>query len=177
MANQDKFSIKETLFQGRHLHLVRAGSWEYAERPGVTGIVGILAVTEERKLLLIEQFRPPVGRRVIELPAGLAGDLPQYQIESLATAAQRELLEETGYQAREMEYLVEGPPSAGITSEVLTLFRAHGLSKVNEGGGDATERIQVHEVPLAEVESWLKKRIAEGVMVDFKVYAGLYFAR
>src|SRR5438067_11911865 len=99
----------------KHIQLVRQGKWEYVVRKGICGIVGIVAVTEEGKLLLVEQPRVPVGGNVIELPAGLAGDVAGSEVEDLAVAARRELLEETGIEAARRAYLAEGPASAGIS--------------------------------------------------------------
>lgn len=164
-----------TLHTGRFLKLVKRGHWEYAERNNVTGVVGIVAVTTDQKLLLVEQMRIPVGCPVIELPAGLAGDIPGEEHEALATAAQRELEEETGYQAESFEYLTCGPSSAGLTSETLNLFLARGVKRVGAGGGDASENIVIHEIPLADVPAWLAQQAKAGKLVDTKVYAGLYF--
>ena len=161
---------------GKHVQLVRQGGWEFARRKGISGIVGIVAVTDDGKLVLVEQHRPPVGRRVIELPAGLAGDAKGHEKEDLADAARRELLEETGYEARTMQRVAAGAASAGMTDEVITLFRATGLKKVGEGTGDETEDITVHEVPLAGATDWLAAREREGKLIDMKVYCGLYFA-
>ncbi len=165
----------EVLGEGRFLRLLRRGRWEFVERPNLRGVVGIVAVTGEGKLLLVEQYRQAVGATVIELPAGLAGDLPGAEGEELATAAQRELREETGYAAARMTFLCDGPPSAGVTNEVITLFLAEGLEKVEDGGGDETEEITIHEVPLAEVARWLEDRRREGKMLDLRIYTGLYF--
>jgi ADP-ribose pyrophosphatase len=162
-------------WEGKFLRVIKCGRWEYAERLGTSGAVAIVAVTDDAKLLLTEQYRIPVGCRVIELPAGLAGDVPGQASEAFAEAARRELLEETGYEAQEMTCLASGPPSAGLASEMVTLFRASGLRRVASGGGDADEAIQVHEVPLANVGQWLQDRMAQGALVDPKVYAGLYF--
>lgn len=165
----------EPIASGRFLRLVRQGGWEWAERTNAKGVVVIVAVTEEGKLLLVEQHRIPVGAPVIEFPAGLAGDEQGAEHEDLAVAAARELEEEAGYRPTRMELLTAGPVSAGMSGEVLTLFRAHGLVRVGQGGGVPGEDITVHEVPLAEVRSWLEARQAQGVLVDPKVYAGLYF--
>jgi len=167
----------ETLYEGKYLRMMKVGRWEYATRKKVSGIVGIVAVTDDAKLVLVEQFRAPVGRNVIELPAGLAGDIAGRENEKMETAARRELLEETGYECREMVELVEGVPSAGICDEVIQLFRASGLKKVGPCGGEPTEQITVHEVPLGEVEAWLTNQRKQGKLVDLKLYAGLYFAR
>jgi len=163
-------------WEGKFLRVIRCGRWEYADRVGTSGAVAIVAVTEDAKLILTEQYRIPMACRVIELPAGLVGDMPGQANEDLAEAARRELLEETGYEAREMTRLTSGPPSAGLASEIVTLFRARGLRRVAAGGGDAHEDIQVHEVPLSKVGQWLDDRMAQGAMADPKIYAGLYFA-
>ena len=102
----------KTVWEGKYLRVRISGNWEYAERPNSPAGVVIIAVTAEGKLLLTEQFRVPLQRNVIELPAGLAGD-EEYGGEEFAEAAQRELREETGYEAEEWEQLVSGPASAG----------------------------------------------------------------
>jgi ADP-ribose pyrophosphatase len=168
--------MKVTLCEGKHLRLVLRSQWEYVERTRTTGIVAVVALTADRKLILTEQYRPPVDRRVIELPAGLAGDVAGAEGEELMSAAQRELREETGYEAQQFSFLFEGPPSAGATSEVITFFRATGLRRIGPGGGDGTEDIRIHEVPLSAADQWLRERNGEGVLIDPKVYAGLYFA-
>jgi ADP-ribose pyrophosphatase len=166
----------ETLYAGRFVHLKRRQRWEYAERVGVPGIALIIAVTDAGELVLNEQYRIPVQRRVIELPAGLVGDQPESAGEALAEGARRELLEETGFAATTMTMLSAGPPSAGITNEILTLFQASGLRRVAAGGGVDGEGITAHLVPLPQVRDWLREREAEGCLVDPKVFIGLYFA-
>jgi ADP-ribose pyrophosphatase len=166
-----------TLYDGKYIRMVRQGKWEFVQRKNLSGIVGIVAVTDDRKLVLVEQYRPPVGKNVVELPAGLAGDVAGSEQEDLADAARRELLEETGYEAKEMTYLAAGAASAGIVNEVITLYRATGLKKTGAGAGDGDEKITTHEVPLVDVERWLAAQVAAGKLVDLKVYSGLYFAR
>jgi ADP-ribose pyrophosphatase len=155
---------------------MRRGSWEYADRRGVTGVVGIVAVTDEGKLLLVEQFRAPVNARVIELPAGLVGDEPGHEAESLLAAANRELNEETGYNAANMVLLTSGPSSAGMSNEIVTLCYATKLTRRNSGGGVGGEDIVVHEVPLAEITCRLRQWTHDGKLVDLKVYAAQHFA-
>ena len=166
---------KTILHGGKFLALVKEGHWEYADRTNATGAAIIVAVTDEQKLLLVEQYRIPVHARTIELPAGIIGDEPGSSNEHDAEAAGRELEEETGYRAEHLEALTHEPASSGLTSETVTLFLATKLWRVGKGGGVAHEEIIVHEVPLNEVDEWLKTKAKAGLLVDPKVYAGLYF--
>jgi ADP-ribose pyrophosphatase len=166
---------KSTLHTGKFLALVKEDHWEYADRTNATGAAIIVAVTEERRLLLVEQYRIPVHARTIELPAGIIGDEPGSSDEAHVEAARRELLEETGFEAGHIAALTHGPSSSGLTSETVTLFLATQLRRVGEGGGVEHEDITVHEVPLSTIDNWLEAKAKAGVLVDPKVYAGLYF--
>jgi ADP-ribose pyrophosphatase len=161
----------------KYLRLLDRDGWFFVDRPNASGVAVILAITDEGRLLLVEQFRPALNQTVIELPAGLAGDQHEHSGEPLENAARRELLEETGYSCQTMEALVTCASAPGLASEVMTLFRATGLRKQGPGGGVAGEDIVLHEVPLAEVDSWLKTRAQAGALVAIKVYAGLFFCR
>lgn len=177
MTAMNTLPPRETVADGKYIRLVKQGKWEFAVRKNTTGIVGIIAVTDDGKLLLVEQFRMPVGKPVVELPAGLAGDVKGQETEALEKAARRELLEETGYEAAEMRRAAEGAASAGMTDEIITLFLASGLKKTGDGAGDGSEEITLHEVPLREVIGWLERKRGEGCQVDLKVYSGLYFTK
>lgn len=166
-----------TIAETKHLRLVQRGRWSYVTRPNANGVVCIVALTADDKVLLIEQYRPPVGCHVIELPAGLSGDLPNQADEALEEAARRELLEETGYQANDLWPRAVVASSAGLTDEVVTIFVAGGLEKIAAGGGDESENITIHEVPFAEVDDWIARAQADGKLVDSRVYAGLHFLR
>jgi ADP-ribose pyrophosphatase len=161
-------------WEGKYLRVRVCGSWEYAERPNSPAGIVILAVTPENKLLLTEQYRVPLQKNVIELPAGLAGD-EEYGGEEYVEAARRELREETGYEAEIWEPLVSGPTSAGLSNEIVIFFRGRNLRKVGDGGGSKDEKIVVHEVPLQEICKWLENKGKEGLTVDPRIYAGLYF--
>ncbi|MCX6997852.1 MAG: NUDIX hydrolase [Kiritimatiellaeota bacterium] len=166
----------KVLGAGRYLRLLDWNGWEYVERHGVRGIVAIVAVTDDRRLLLVEQYRAALDAPVIELPAGLVGDLPGAEQEDLAAAARRELLEETGYAAAALDLLFDGPLASGLCSTLMTYFRARGLRKVHAGGGDELEDIIVHEVPLAAADGWLAAQRARGCLVDPRLYVGLHLA-
>jgi ADP-ribose pyrophosphatase len=162
------------LAQGRYLTVVDDDGWEYVTRHGIKGIVVLVAITSDRELVLVEQHRQPVGKPVIELPAGLVGDIPGQEDETLLRAAHRELVEETGFEAREIVELESGPVAVGVSDEVVTFFEARGLTRVGPGGGDDSEDIEVHVVPLAKLGAFLAEKQAAGLAVDPKIFAGLY---
>ena len=168
----DNLPAPTTLSEGTYLRLVRRGHWEYAERTNAGSAVIVIAVTPEDKLLFVEQFRIPMGAPTIEMPAGLVGDLDAH--DTMEEAARRELLEETGWQADEVKVLMVGPTSSGMSNERIAFCRATGLEKVHAGGGDETEDITVHEVPVDEAPRWLAAKMAEGYAMDPKLWAGLW---
>jgi len=164
----------ELLWQGKWLRMMRRGSWEYCERTNAGGVsVIIIAATPEQKLLFVEQTRVPIQCKTIEMPAGLVGDFDAE--ESVLIAAERELLEETGWHAGKIEYLMTGPSSAGMSTELMAFVRATQLVREHAGGGDESEDIVVHEIAIAEAPRWLAQKMAEGYSIDAKVWAGLYF--
>ncbi len=166
----------ETLFETRWISLHRIGHWDFVRRPHSDSCVGILAVTPEDEIVLVEQFRIPIQRRVIEIPAGIVGDEEEHAGESLAETAGRELLEETGYRAGEVEPLMVTPTSAGLTTEMIHLFHAKDLVKEHDGGGVAGEEILVHHVPLFALRDWLREKEEQGAVIDFKIHACLSVA-
>jgi ADP-ribose pyrophosphatase len=164
----------EVVAETKYVRLMCRSGWYYVARKNTTGIVVIVAVTPDNELVLVEQYRAPLDRPVIELPAGLVGDEPGGEAESLATAARRELLEETGFVAEDLECVAEGPPSPGITDELITFVSAKDVRRVEKGGGVGSEQIDVHVVPMADLHQWLDDQRAGGKAVDIKIYAGLY---
>jgi len=167
---------REILAEGKYVRLVKRGRWEWVERTNCSSAVVMVAVTRERKVVFIEQYRHPLDAKVIELPAGLVGDRPGDGEEKRLTAARRELLEETGYASEHWKFVCEGPSSPGLATESYAMYLASDAYRVGEGGGDGTEEIAVHLVPLDDAETWLQEQRAAGFLVDPKVYAGLYFA-
>lgn len=175
--DHDKPEFDQVLAEGRFLRFGIRNGWEYALRKGISGIVGIVAVTKDRRLVLVEQYRPPLDARVIELPAGLVGDEAGSESEEILDGARRELREETGYEAGRWEVLCQGPVAPGSLGEVQHLVFAGDLRKVGPGGGEAGEDLEVHEVPLSEIDGWLRGCEDAGLMIDLKVYSGLCFVR
>lgn len=165
-----------TLHQGQFLILRRSGKWEYVERVNQRGAAFILAVTEAREIVLVEQYRVPLRARCIELPAGIIGDDAAFADEGVEGAALRELEEETGFRGSSAELLTSGPVACGMTSEMLYLYRASGLQRLHDGGGVDGEDITVHVVPLDQAPEWLAAQGRAGKLVEPRVYAGLWFA-
>ena len=163
----------EILSDGEWLRLRRRGHWEYVERVHGEGMaVIVIASTPEDRVLFVEQFRVPLGARTIEMPAGLVGD--EHDGDTLAAAARRELVEETGWEAGRVEVLLVGPTSSGMSSERIAFVRATDLRRVGRGGGIGDEAIIVHEVPRAESPAWLMRKREEGYELDLKLWAGLW---
>ncbi|MEP4078881.1 NUDIX hydrolase [Haloferula sp.] len=168
--------MTETLFETRWLGVYRIGHWDFVRRPNADSAVGILAITPDDEIILVEQFRIPVQRPVIEIPAGLVGDEEEFRGEALEETARRELLEETGYHAAKIEPLVVSPTSAGMTSEFSHLFYATELEKREAGGGVGGENIEVHLVPRSSIRDWLREKEQAGLAIDLKIHAALWCA-
>jgi len=160
----------------RFLRMIERDGWYFVERPNATGVVTILPLTRERRLVFVEQFRTPHGCKVIEFPAGLMGDDAGHEKEDPVVAASRELIEETGYQAQDMALVATTSTSPGMANEFVHFVLAWNLDRVGPGGGVDNEDIVVHEVPIAEARTWLRAREREGLVIAAKVFAGLYFA-
>lgn len=157
---------EETVWEGRYLAAKRRGKWEYVSRTRGIRAAVILAV-DDGHVILVEQYRVPLGCNCLELPAGLVGD--EEEGEEAEAAAIRELEEETGYRAERMVDLGLYYSSPGMVSEGFTLLRAEGLERVGEGGGVEGEEIVVHRVRLAEVPAFVAARRAEGCAVDVRL--------
>ena len=179
--NKTKILDRRTVWEGKFLRCIittfvdsqgMVREWESVERVNCKGIVGIVPVTDDKEVLLIRQFRPPVKGYVIEFPAGLSE-----KENNLEEAARRELLEETGYSAEKMIYLTEGPLSSGASSEVLTAFLATGLEFQGLGKQDETEDIEVLKIPIHEIYQKLSALRSEGNLIDLKIYGLLELAK
>lgn len=159
---------EEVVWQGRFITARRRGRWEYVGRARGIRAAVILAV-EDGHVLLVEQYRVPLGKRCLELPAGLIGDHNDAAGEDALVAAGRELEEETGWRADILEAIGEFYSSPGMVSEHFTLVRARGLTRVGPGGGTDSEDITVHRVPLASLAQFVEERRQAGVGIDVRI--------
>lgn len=161
----------KTVFSGDHINVLERDHWQYVERKKGKTAAAVLAETDDGEIVLTEQYRRPLDARVIDFPAGLIGD--EEPDTTGAETAKKELEEEAGYTCDSVELLARGPSSPGITSEIVSLYRAKGVRKVGDGGGVGGEDITVHLVPRARLQAFLRAKQDEGVLIDLKV--ALYF--
>ena len=164
----DADAPEETVWEGRFISTRRRGRWEYVGRARNIRAAVILAV-EDGHILLVEQFRVPLGRPCLELPAGLIGDDDEDAFEDALAAAGRELEEETGWRADRLENAGEFYSSPGMVTESFTLVRATGLHQVGPGGGVEGEDITVYRVPLASLSGFVEERRNAGVGIDVRI--------
>lgn len=154
------------MWQGKYLRAMKRGRWEFASRARDIRAVVILAEVDGR-VVLIEQERVPIGKRCIELPAGLVGD--EDENATVEGTAIKELIEETGYRPAAIEVIGEFYSSPGMVAESFTLVRATGLEKVGDGGGTEHEEIVVHLVGRPDVPGFIERMRSEGKGIDVKL--------
>jgi ADP-ribose diphosphatase len=157
---------EQVVWEGRFIAAKRRGKWEYVSRTRGVSAAAILAV-DDGEIILVEQYRVPLGAHCLELPAGLIGD--DQEGEEAEAAAIRELEEETGYRAGRMTDLGRFHASPGMSSEGFTLLRAERLTRTGDGGGVEGEDIIVHRVPIGEVPAFVAARRAAGCAIDVKM--------
>ncbi len=168
-AVADADAAEEIVWQGKFITTKRRGRWEYVGRARGIRAAVILAIDDADHVILVDQYRVPLGCRCIELPAGLVGDEDDTQDEDVSAAGARELEEETGYRPGRMEVIGEFFSSPGMVSESFTLLRAHDLEKIGDGGGVEGEDIVVHRVPLATIGAQIAEWRNAGYAIDVKM--------
>ncbi len=155
-------------WSGRFIEILTEGPWEYVRRTGDRGAAVVIAITDDDEVVLVEQYRVPLGKTCLEFPAGLidAGETP-------IAAGLRELEEETGFRAAHVETIGAFASSPGLTSESFILLKAHGLVRTGPGGGLDDESITVHLVPCGEFVRFIARKRDDDVTIDVKLIAGL----
>ena len=162
----------QTMWEGKYIRAMKRGRWEYVSRTNSVGAAVILA-EHEGKVILVEQYRVPVGARCLELPAGLVGDEEAHA--TVESTAIKELEEETGFTCDRVERLGDFHSSPGMVAESFSLVRANGVRKVGEGGGTEHEEIEVHLVAREDIPAFVAERRAAGVAIDVKLLIFMNF--
>jgi ADP-ribose pyrophosphatase len=181
-----KITGRKTLWEGSFLRMElltyedRKGNkrhWEVAKRTTPEGVVIIAAITADRNLILIRQYRPALDSYVIELPAGLID-----RGESPSDACRRELIEETGHYSDSVSSLSNGVISTGVLAENWHVMLALDVRPATEDElracpPDETEDIEVIPVALEGAIEALSEMEAEGAKVDIRIYGIIELAR
>ncbi|TCT25652.1 ADP-ribose pyrophosphatase [Melghiribacillus thermohalophilus] len=172
---EEKTIESETIFEGKVVQLqvdrvkLPNGKESHREMIKHPGAVAVIPVTSDNKIVLVEQYRKPLERSLVEIPAGKLeeGEPPE-------KTAHRELEEETGYLASEMTYITSFYTSPGFADEIIHLYLATGLKKADEPlGTDEDEFVEIMECTLEEAQ----KLINEKKIYDAKTaYALLYLS-
>lgn len=175
MSTPHDFTVtdSETLYRGRILALrsdrvvMPGGRTAVREVVEHLGAVAILPLDDDGSVVMVDQYRHPVGRRLRELPAGLL----DADGEDPVATARRELVEEVGYTAREWAVLVDVVPSPGFSDESVRVFLARGLTEVGrpEGEDDEEADLDVVRIPLTDAV----RQALVGEIVNAATVAGL----
>ncbi|MCY7833813.1 ADP-ribose pyrophosphatase [Bacillus spizizenii] len=157
---EEKTISKEQIFSGKVIDLYvedvelpngKTSKREIVKHPGA---VAILAVTDEGKIIMVKQFRKPLERAIVEIPAGKLekGEEPEY-------TALRELEEETGYTAKKLTKITAFYTSPGFADEIVHVFLAEELSVLEEKRAlDEDEFVEVMEVTLEDALKLVESR-------------------
>lgn len=156
---EEKTISSERIYEGKIINLKvdevslpngHTSKRELIEHPGA---VAIVAITAEKKIIMVEQYRKALERSIIEVPAGKLekGEEPE-------TTARRELEEETGYTADSLQLIQSFSTSPGFADEVVHLFFAEGLRKSESGAvTDDDEFVELMEVTVEEAEQMMQE--------------------
>lgn len=163
-------------YEGKYINHWNRDGYEFVTRNNASGIVGIVAVTPGFEVVLIEQFREPIQRVCIEIPAGLVGDDTAFNDETFISAAKRELFEETGYSCDKYEVIGDLAISPGLSTEVMTIVVGSNATKTGEGGGEESEDIRkVFTLPILSAPAQIMSLADDEKILDCKVLAACLF--
>jgi len=161
MENLEEKTIStEKIFNGRIISLqvdevmLPNGSTSKREIIKHPGAVAVIAITEEGKLVVVEQYRKALEKAIVEIPAGkLEKD------EDPALCARRELEEETGYGCKEMKLISSFYTSPGFADEIVHVYLASGLYKIeNAAELDEDEFVNLMEITMEEAQSLITEQ-------------------
>ncbi|WP_419961875.1 NUDIX domain-containing protein [Psychrobacillus sp. BM2] len=157
---EEKTIQTEVKFEGRIITLQvdevelpngKTSNREIVKHPGA---VAVIAVTKDKKIILVEQFRKALERSIIEIPAGKieVGEAPEI-------TALRELEEETGYTTEKLHYIQSFATSPGFADEIIHLYFADNIEKMEQPVGlDEDEFVELLHVTMPEMEEMVKKQ-------------------
>lgn len=169
----EKLSDRKRVFDGKIIHVDHMTATlpngkqalrEVAVHPGASAIV---PVDEEGNVYLVRQFRAPLERVTLEIPAGKLDDPGEDRLE----AAKRELREETGFAAKTWTKLTDLATTPGFCSEAISIYLATGLT-AGETDFDEDEFIHLVKLPLREAA----EMVARGELCDSKTICGILLA-
>ncbi|MFD1206428.1 MULTISPECIES: NUDIX hydrolase [Sporosarcina] len=172
---EEKTIGRKSIYEGKIISLrvedVELPDGKTAQRELVDhpGAVAIIAITDDEKILLVEQYRKALKRSLIEIPAGKIekGENPD-------VTALRELEEETGYRAKQFSYLQSFATSPGFANEIIHLYIAKDLFKIEHPAkGDEDEFIHLMECTMAEADEMM----ADGRIFDAKTAFAILYAK
>jgi len=170
-----KVTKRELAFEGEHLRLVNKyfqtdageeGVWETVESKKAhnRGAVVVIALTKNQEVILERNWRAPIESHIIQLPAGLTDVVGESEEET----AKRELLEETGYLAKELIPIMVSPLNAALTPIKGSYFLAQGVEYTQKPRVDTNENIEVLKVPISELGQFLLN-LPDDTMLDLGV--------
>jgi len=168
---EERYVSGEEVYAGGFLHVFRDrvrlpdGAITHREYIRHPGAVAILALTDAGDVVLERQYRYPLARDFVEVPAGKVESG-----EALLDTARRELLEETGYWAADWQRMTTIHNAIGYSDEGIELYLARGLEK-RTPGLDAEEFLEVFEVPFAEALAMVR----DGRITDVKTMIALFW--
>ncbi len=149
-----------------HLPNGEIGTRELVKHPGA---VAIIAITNEKKLVVVEQYRKALNRSIIEIPAGKIEPNEEPELTAI-----RELEEETGYGAKDFSYLQSFATSPGFADEVIHLYLAQDLFKItNPAKGDDDEFLNLQEITIEQAEAMMQSK----EIFDAKTAYAILFAK
>ena len=173
MVLEEKTISSDRVYTGKVITLkvdtveIPGQGYQKRELVEVGGAVGIVAITDDNKVVLVKQFRKPIEKPIFEIPAGKLE-----KNESPKECAERELKEETGYSAKNIKLIHKFFTSAGFSNEIMFVYLATGLTP-GENNLDADEFLDVYEIELEEAYNMVLKNDVE----DAKTSIGLLLVK